>query len=143
MASVSVNDKELREHVFELASTARIAPTAAEAVTKLAARRVQGLARQTLAGSRHWWALAKDVSWEVDRDGNQIKAMIGYERGLGKKHQATLAHLAEYGSSKTGPLRPHLGPALDANAEPYENALLAAATAPMAKGIGKMGRLAR
>ena len=139
----SVDTKQLRWHSYELATTAVAAPTAVEAVTKLATRRIQGHARTTLAGSRHFWKLARDLSSEVDRNQTQVKGVVGYERGLGKGHQSGVAHLAEYGSSKTGPLRPHLGPALDANQEPYERALLAALTAPLAKGIGPMGGIKR
>jgi hypothetical protein len=139
--ATSVDTKQLRQHVFELAATGRIAPTAVEAVSKLAAQRIQGMARQTFAGTRHWKHVPRAISWDVDRDGTQVKAQVGYERGGGG--QASLAHLLEYGSSRQGPIKPHLGPALDANADPFEDALLAAVTAPLAKGIGKMGRLAR
>ena len=136
--SRSVDTKQLRWHSYELVSTGQIAPTAVEAVTKLAARRIQSNARAAFDGTRHWQKVPRDITWDVDRNGTKITAEIGRERGIGG--QSALMHLLEYGSSKSGPIKPSLGPALDANQEPYEKALLAAATVPIAKGIGRMGR---
>ena len=141
MASKSVDTKQLRWHSYELASTGAIVGTAVEAVTKLAVKRIQAQAREAFTGTRHWSKTAQHISTEVTRSGSEVKGVVGYERGQG--NQASLAHLLEYGSSKFGPIKQHLGPALDANEEPYEKALLAAATAPLAKGIGPMGGIKR
>lgn len=141
MPSASVDTKELRWHSYELASAGSIATTAIHAVTKLHTQRIQSMARSIVGGSRHWWALAGHISTETSSSGTEVKGVVGYTRPPGG--QAKLAHLAEYGSSKSGPLRPHLGPSLEAGADAYENALLAAAVSPLGKGVGRMGRLAR
>jgi hypothetical protein len=139
--SKSVDTKQLRWHSYELASTGVIATTAIDAVTKLTLQQMRMHALTTLSGSRHWWALARELSSETSRSAVQVNGVLGYARP--PRGQAKLAHLAEYGSSKSGPLRPHLGPALDSVEDVYEKRLVAAATAPLAKGIGRMGRLAR
>ena len=139
--SASVDTKQLRQHAFTLQSSGQIAPTAVEAVTRLAAARVRGMAQQTLSGSKHWFKIPPNITYDVKRSGLEIEAEIGRKRGTGG--QGALMHLTEYGSSRSGPLRPALGPALDANAEPYERALLAAATATLGAGVGRMGRLSK
>lgn len=141
MVSASVDTKQLRVHAYELASTGPIAMTGIHAVTKLATQRIQSQARGIVGGSRHWWALAGHITTETDRGTTEVKGEVGYARPPGG--QGKLAHLAEYGSSKSGPLRPHLGPALDLNEEPWVQALVAAAVAPLGKGIGRMGGVKR
>lgn len=139
MASASVDTKQLRWHAYELASTGALATTAVHAATKLTVQQMKTHALSTLSGSRHWWALSRHLSTETSRSAVEVKGVLGYDRPPGG--QAKLAHLAEYGSSKSGPLRPHLGPALDSVEDVYEKRLIAAATAPLGKGIGRMGRV--
>ena len=140
-ASKSVDTRQLWAHTYELAAAGPVATSAVYAVTILHTKRLQAIARSIVSGSRHWWALAPHITTETSMKGTYVQGAVGYKTP--PQGQAKLAHLAEYGSSKSGPLRPHLGPAADMVEETYEDALLMAATQAAGKGITRMGRVAK
>jgi len=141
MAKPSVDTKQLLAHVVQVRTAGPAAMTGIEAATKLAAKRIQGVARNGFAGTRHWTRVPQDITYDVDRNGFTVTADIGRKRGIGG--QSALMHLLEYGSSRFGPIKPTLGPALDYNADPYAAMVAAAAVLPIGKGVGKMGRISK
>lgn len=124
MAAV-VDTSELQAHVFALRASGPILIKSVEGVTKLASQRVRDTARNQFVGTRYWGRVPSQITADVKRTGGTIEAEIGRKRGIGGQGQ--LMHLLEYGSSRFGPIKPSLGPALSANEEPYVKALGAAA----------------
>ena len=136
---VSVDTRQLWAHTYELRAAGPVATSAVYAVTKLHTQRLQSIARSIVSGSKHWWALAPHITRETSMKGTWVQGAVGYERP--PKGQAKLAHLAEYGSAKSGPLRPHLGPAADMVEETFDDAILSAAVTSLGKGVTRMGRV--
>ena len=124
-----VDTTQLQAHVFALRASGPILMKSVEAVTKLAAQRVGMTARGAFVGTRYWTRVPPGITWDTHRKGPLVEAEIGQVRGSGGP--SAMLHWLEYGTSRQGPIKPSLGPALDANEEPYERALLAAATAVM------------
>lgn len=120
-----VDTSQLQAHAYALVSSGPIVRKAVEAATKLAAQRVQMTAQAGFGGTTYWRATPRDITFDTAAKGTLIEAEIGRKRGIGG--QSALLHLLEFGSSRFGPIKPTLVPALEANQEPYEKALLAAA----------------
>lgn len=137
----AVDTGELKTQAFRLASGAQVSPLAFEAVMRLSGQRIQSMARNSFAGTRYWKQVPRDITYEVNREGLKLELEVGRERGIGG--QSALMHLLEYGSSRFGPIKPSLGPALDANVEPFAAQVVAAALVPLGAGIGKKGRVSR
>lgn len=136
--TVEFDTRQLRMHIFEVQSSGRVIIPAVEAVSNLAGQRIRDTAREVFQGTRYWKRYPSAITFDRDRDGTTIAVEVGPKKG----GQGSFGHLLEYGSSKQGPIKPHLGPALDANVEPFEKALEAAATAALAPGITRFGRVA-
>lgn len=139
--TVEFDTRQLRMHIFEVQSSGRVIIPAVEAAANLAGQRIRDTAREVFQGTRYWKRYPSAITFDRDRDGTTIAVEVGPKKGT-KGRQVAFAHLLEYGSSKQGPIKPHLGPALDANVEPFEKALEAAATAALAPGITRFGRVA-
>ncbi|MEV6124380.1 hypothetical protein AB0M23_28385 [Streptomyces sp. NPDC052077] len=92
-----------------LAQADRLATTAV-AVT---AGKVKRGAAQRISGHRYLPAYPSSITYTVSRGAAGPEAEIGPDKG---RPQGPLGNLIEYGSVNNAPL-PHLGPALDENAD--------------------------
>lgn len=118
-----VDTSELNAHVFALRASGPILRRAVTDVTKLAGQRVRDTARTFVPPSPHLPYYAGSITHDVQAKGNLVEAEIGPDKN---RTQGPLGNILEYGTSRHGPPRPHLGQALDLNQDPYEKALLAA-----------------
>jgi hypothetical protein len=99
--------------VNELAgSSARLTRNVTTA-TAVTARRVQQGARERVRGHRYLPQYPSSITYDVYATPTGVEAEIGPDKG---RAQGPLGNLIEYGSAKNGPL-PHLGPALEENAD--------------------------
>ena len=124
---VLVDTGELTAHAFLLSGAGVAARPTVEAATRLAAQRVTSMARARFIGTRYWRSYPRTVTSDVEWSGTLIEAEVGPR--MGRKTQGSMGHWLEFGTSRQGPIKPHLGPALEANRDVYEKALLAAITA--------------
>lgn len=76
-------------------------------------QKVRDDARGRIAGHKYLPAYPYSITYDVKLTVDGVEGEIGPDKA---KPQGPLGNLIEYGSSKNAPL-PHLGPALDANAE--------------------------
>ncbi|WP_405673277.1 hypothetical protein [Streptomyces sp. NBC_01530] len=91
---------------------ARLATNAAKAV-KVTSQKVRDDARNRIAGHKYLPAYPYSITYDVKATAEGVEGEIGPDKG---KAQGPLGNIIEYGTSKNAPI-PHLGPALDANAE--------------------------
>lgn len=136
---MGVDTSQLQLHVVNLQVAANTSRAGVRAATRLAGQRVRDMAKNTFQGTRYWTKYAPALTYDIEQTADSVTAWIGPLRG----GQGSFGHLLEYGGHEFGPIKPHLGPALDANAEVYEKALLAAVSAPLGAGVTKMGRVKR
>lgn len=120
MAAI-VDTSQLKAHVFMVQAAGKVAQKGVEAATKLAAQRVRDTAKLPFAGTRYWKGYPATLGFDVESKGRSVEAEIGPR--MGNKTQGSFGHWLEYGTSREGPIKPHLGPALAANEEPYMRAL--------------------
>jgi hypothetical protein len=90
----------------------RLATNVAKAV-KITSQKVRDDARNRIKGHKYLPAYPYSITYDVKVTGEGIEGEIGPDKG---KAQGPLGNIVEYGTSKNAPI-PHLGPALDANAE--------------------------
>jgi hypothetical protein len=90
----------------------RLAVNAAKAV-KVTSQKVRDDARNRIKGHKYLPAYPYSITYDVKVTAEGIEGEIGPDKG---RAQGPLGNIVEYGTSKNAPL-PHLGPALDANAE--------------------------
>jgi hypothetical protein len=117
--------RELREHIFALQSSGPILVRNVEIAARRSGQRVRDVARSRFAGTRYWWKYPATITYDMERKGSLTVVEIG--PNLGKGHQGSFGHWLEYGTSTHGPIKPHLGPALDATRDAFEKDLLVAA----------------
>lgn len=79
----------------------------------MTARKVQQGARDRIAGHKYLPQYPAAISYDVRHTGLGVEAEIGPDKG---RPQGALGNIVEYGTSKNAPL-PHLGPALEEQAE--------------------------
>lgn len=106
-----------------LAATLRAAGVAATGgVDRIAARnaaKVRDAARETMAGSRTLPHYSSAITYERDYSDGSVAYAIGPETG----GQGSLGHLLEYGTSTSGPIKPHMNPAADAVQDDFADEL--------------------
>ncbi|MCX4596084.1 hypothetical protein OG819_42485 [Streptomyces sp. NBC_01549] len=90
----------------------RLRVNAAKAV-KVTSQKVRDDARNRIKGHKYLPAYPYSITYDVKVTAEGIEGEIGPDKG---RAQGPLGNIVEYGTSKNAPL-PHLGPALDANAE--------------------------
>jgi hypothetical protein len=90
----------------------RLRVNAAKAV-KVTSQKVRDDARNRIKGHKYLPAYPYSITYDVKVTAEGVEGEIGPDKGLA---QGPLGNIIEYGTSKNAPL-PHLGPALDANAE--------------------------
>ncbi|MFE2563024.1 hypothetical protein [Streptomyces mirabilis] len=90
----------------------RLRVNAAKAV-KVTSQKVRDDARNRIKGHKYLPAYPYSITYDVKVTAEGIEGEIGPDKG---RAQGPLGNIIEYGTSKNAPL-PHLGPALDANAE--------------------------
>lgn len=76
-------------------------------------KKVRDDARQRVMGHRYLPAYPYSITYETAYGPDSVEGVIGPDKG---RAQGPLGNIIEYGTSKNAPL-PHLGPALDANAD--------------------------
>lgn len=90
----------------------RLTVNVAKAV-KITSQKVRDDARNRIKGHKYLPAYPYSITYDIKATAEGIEGEIGPDKGLA---QGPLGNIIEYGTSKNAPL-PHLGPALDANAE--------------------------
>ncbi|MFE5368215.1 HK97-gp10 family putative phage morphogenesis protein [Streptomyces mirabilis] len=90
----------------------RLRVNAAKAV-KVTSQKVRDDARSRIRGHKYLPAYPYSITYDVKVTAEGVEGEIGPDKG---RAQGPLGNIVEYGTSKNAPL-PHLGPALDANAE--------------------------
>jgi hypothetical protein len=90
----------------------RLRVNAAKAV-KVTSQKVRDDARNRIKGHKYLPAYPYSITYDVKVTAEGVEGEIGPDKG---RPQGPLGNIVEYGTSKNAPL-PHLGPALDANAE--------------------------
>ena len=100
----------LNEVISDFTKAGLLAGVRAEQVLSDAGRDIQETARQLApkTGLPHY---ARTITHETYIDGDAVTVEVGPERG----GQGSLAHILEFGTSRTPP-HAHLGPALDRHA---------------------------
>jgi hypothetical protein len=94
------------------ASAQRLALNLRSAV-QVTCRKVRDDARSRVMGHRYLPAYPYSITYDTTIAVDGVEGEVGPDKG---RAQGPLGNLIEYGSSKNAPL-PHLGPALDANAD--------------------------
>lgn len=90
----------------------RLRVNAAKAV-KVTSQKVRDDARSRIRGRKYLPAYPYSITYDVKVTAEGVEGEIGPDKG---RSQGPLGNIVEYGTSKNAPI-PHLGPALDANAE--------------------------
>jgi hypothetical protein len=90
----------------------RLRVNAAKAV-KVTSQKVRDDARNRIKGHKYLPAYPYSITYSTKITLEGVEGEIGPDKG---RAQGPLGNIIEYGTSKNAPL-PHLGPALDANAE--------------------------
>lgn len=90
----------------------RLAVNARKAV-QVTSQKVRDDARGRIAGRKYLPAYPYSITYDTKVTAEGIEGEIGPDKG---RAQGPLGNIVEYGTSKNAPI-PHLGPALDANAE--------------------------
>jgi hypothetical protein len=90
----------------------RLRVNAAKAV-KVTSQKVRDDARNRIKGHKYLPAYPYSITYDVKVTDEGVEGEIGPDKG---RAQGPLGNIIEYGTSKNAPL-PHLGPALDANAD--------------------------
>lgn len=80
---------------------------------QVTSRKVRDDARNRIKGHKYLPAYPYSITYDTKATAEGIEGEIGPDKG---RAQGPLGNIVEYGTSKNAPL-PHLGPALDANAE--------------------------
>jgi hypothetical protein len=80
---------------------------------QVTSQKVRDDARNRIKGHRHLPAYPFSITYDTKITFDGIEGEIGPDKG---RAQGPLGNIVEYGTSKNAPI-PHLGPALDANAE--------------------------
>jgi hypothetical protein len=91
---------------------ARLAVNLEKAV-KVTSQKVRDDARNRIKGHKYLPAYPYSITYDTKVTAEGVEGEIGPDKG---RPQGPLGNIIEYGTSKNAPL-PHLGPALDANAE--------------------------
>jgi hypothetical protein len=91
----------------------RLRVNAAKAV-KVTSLKVKRDAQSRASGHPRWVHYPRTITYDIKVTAEGIEGEIGPDKSL--KGQAPYGAIVEYGTSVTAPI-PHLGPALDANAE--------------------------
>ncbi|MFF9123162.1 hypothetical protein ACF09J_07670 [Streptomyces sp. NPDC014889] len=95
-----------------LRSVAQLERNAGTAVA-VTAGKVKRSAQQRVSGHPYLPAYPYSISFSITRGAMGVEAEIGPDKG---RRQGPLGNLIEYGSVNNAPI-PHLGPALDENAD--------------------------
>ena len=90
----------------------RVAVNARRAV-QVTSRKVRDDARNRIKGHKYLPAYPYSITYDTKVTAEGVEGEIGPDKG---RAQGPLGNIVEYGTSKNAPI-PHLGPALDANAE--------------------------
>ena len=90
----------------------RLTVNARKAV-QVTSQKVRDDARNRIKGHRYLPAYPYSITYDTKVTAEGIEGEIGPDKG---RAQGPLGNIVEYGTSKNAPI-PHLGPALDANAE--------------------------
>ena len=85
----------------------------ARKAVQVTSRKVRDDARSRIAGHKYLPAYPYSITYDTKATADGIEGEIGPDKG---RAQGPLGNIIEYGTSKNAPI-PHLGPALDANAE--------------------------
>lgn len=80
---------------------------------KVTSQKVRDDARSRIRGHKYLPAYPYSITYDVKVTAEGVEGEIGPDKG---KAQGPLGNIIEYGTSKNAPI-PHLGPALDANAD--------------------------
>lgn len=91
---------------------ARLAVNVRTAV-QITSRKIRDDARSRIAGHRYLPAYPYSITYDTTYTAEGVMGEIGPDKG---RAQGPLGNIVEYGTSKNAPI-PHLGPALDANAD--------------------------
>lgn len=90
----------------------RLAVNVRKAV-QVTSQKVRDDARNRIKGHKYLPAYPYAITYDTKVTAEGVEGEIGPDKG---KAQGPLGNIVEYGTSKNAPI-PHLGPALDANAE--------------------------
>ncbi|MFL4947478.1 hypothetical protein ACJ6WE_08910 [Streptomyces sp. MMS24-I31] len=90
----------------------RLAANVVKAV-RVTSQKVRDDARSRIAGHKYLPAYPYSITYDTKVTAEGVEGEIGPDKG---RAQGPLGNIVEYGTSKNAPI-PHLGPALDANAE--------------------------
>lgn len=85
----------------------------AHRAVQVTSRKVRDDARNRIKGHKYLPAYPYSITYDTKVTAEGIEGEIGPDKG---RAQGPLGNIVEYGTSKNAPI-PHLGPALDANAE--------------------------
>jgi len=90
----------------------RLAANARKAV-QVTSQKIRDDARNRIKGRRYLPAYPYSITYDTKVTAEGVEGEIGPDKG---RAQGPLGNIVEYGTSKNAPI-PHLGPALDAQAE--------------------------
>lgn len=103
--------------VTELAAAMSASPELLQAnlrkAVQVTAAKVKASARSRASGYRHLPRYPYSITYDTKLTPVSVEAEIGPDKGL---TQGPLGNIVEFGTSKNAPI-PHLGPALDENAD--------------------------
>jgi len=113
---------QLTKLAGDLAEAAVSATAAAKPVVSKGALNVKKTARQLAPSGPHTPAYRYSITYDTFVRGGQVVAEIGPDKD---RNQGPLGNIFEYGTSEHPP-QPHMGPALEQEADPFERFLSAA-----------------
>lgn len=106
----------LREVAAALSGSPAVLDVKVKQAVTVTARKVQLSARRRITGYAHLPAYPYSITYDVTESAAGVSADIGPDKELS---QGPLGNIIEYGTRKNAPI-PHLGPALDENADDLE-----------------------
>ncbi|GAA2696521.1 hypothetical protein [Actinoplanes palleronii] len=109
---ITVDTSQLNRLAATLDTAGQAIPDSVAEVIKRGALNIKKDAARRASGLAHAPAYPRSISFDFARGLSGPSAEIGPDKG---RRQGALGNLIEYGSVNNGP-RPHLGPALDAEA---------------------------
>ncbi|MCA1218698.1 hypothetical protein [Streptomyces sp. 8L] len=114
----------LREVETALSGAPAVLDVKVKQAVTVTARKVRDSARQRVSGYAHLPAYPYSITYDVTESAAGAEAEIGPDKD---RTQGPLGNLIEYGSRKNAPI-PHMGPALEENADDLEKGVETAVT---------------
>lgn len=123
MADVSIDASEVAAFATVLSEAVVKPSDGVRRAVKRGAVNVKRDARAAASGHRRLARYPSSITFDIEADG--MSAVIGPDKG-GPGGQGAFGAIVEFGTPRSAPM-PHLGPALDAEAPRFAEAVLGAA----------------